>query len=390
MRQAAVFFWAAALLAQHHPLMLKGNDHFYNVEFEEALATYKQLAAVDPESPGARNRIAHSYLYLHMHRTGALESELVTGTNPFLRRATQVPSAEEQKAFFEAIDQALKLADARIAKNPRDAGAFYQRGVALGLRANYSFLVTKGWIDALRDITNARKNHEQAVAIDPGLIDARLILGVHDYVVGSLPWHYKALAFLVGFRGDKERGLATLREVWDKGQINSSDAGILLAAIYRRERRAKDAIPLVQELIRRFPRNYIIRMELAQMYSDAGDQDKAMAVLAEVEELKRRNAPGFTRLKLEKVHYLRGTIAFWYGDLDLAESELRRVTSQSDKLDLNTAVYSWMRLGQTLDLKGRRSDAVAAYRRAVAIAPDSDPGREARSHLNRPYVRKAA
>jgi hypothetical protein len=69
--------------------------------------------------------------------------------------------------------------------------------------------------------------------------------------VGSLPFAYKLLGFLVGFRGDKETGIRTLRLVAQKGHFNRVDAEVLLAAIYRRERRAKDALPLLADLIRR-------------------------------------------------------------------------------------------------------------------------------------------
>ena len=40
--------------------------------------------------------------------------------------------------------------------------------------------------------------------------DAQLIEGVHDYIVGSLPWAWRMLGFLVGFHGDKERGIRTV------------------------------------------------------------------------------------------------------------------------------------------------------------------------------------
>ena len=74
-----------------------------------------------------------------------------------------------------------------------------RRGVAYGLRANYNFLVQKAWRDALRDATAARKDSNRVTEIDPANYDARLIQGVHDYVVGSLPWGGKCWAFWSAF-----------------------------------------------------------------------------------------------------------------------------------------------------------------------------------------------
>jgi hypothetical protein len=55
--------------------------------------------------------------------------------------------------------------------------------------------------------------------------------------------------------------MKTLRLVADKGNINQYDAQVLLAAIYRREKRPKEALPLLNGLIARFPRNYLFRLE---------------------------------------------------------------------------------------------------------------------------------
>ena len=65
---------------------------------------------------------------------------------------------------------------------------------------------------------------------------------------------------------------------------------------------------------------------------------------------------------------------------------IRRTKASS--LDLNTAVMAWLRLGQSLDMKGRRAEAVQAYKQASAIAPESDAGKESRDYMSRPYRRK--
>jgi len=49
-----------------------------------------------------------------------------------------------------------------------------------------------------------------------------------------------------------------------------------------------------------------------------------------------------------------------------------------------------MRLGQIYDLKGRRLSAVAAYKKAVAMAPLSEVGKESRRYLTQPYKRPAS
>jgi len=370
------------------PQLAPAFDHFYNLEYDQAIAQFEHGIAEKPESPERRNYLALAILFREMFRSGALESEMVTGNNAFLRRPKMNPDEQVQREFISTIEKAISLAQARLTRNPKDIGAPYALGVSHGLRANYNWLVRKAWLDSLRDATTARKYHNRVTELDPNFIDARLVQGTHDYVVGSLPFAYKLLGFLVGFRGDKETGIRTLQLVAQKGHYNRVDAEVLLAAIYRRERRPKDALPLLADLARRYPRNFLLRFETAQMCSESGDKTCALGALRKIEELRNAGAPGYQRVPLEKVLSARGIVQFWYGDLDDAIANLRRVTAKADELDLNTGVYSWLRLAQALDLKQRRSEALAAYRKAIDYAPQSDAAKEARQCIDTPYRRK--
>lgn len=376
-----VLFLLAIAAAQPLP---PGFEHFYNLEYDEAIREFQKEIAARPSDAEPYNHLAQALLYRDMFQAGALESELVSRNNAFLRRPNMAIRPEEAKRFTDAIDTAISLASAK----PDDIRSLYALGVAHGLRANYNFLVRKSWMDSLKDATTARKYHNRIVERNPDNIDARLAQGAHDYIVGSLPFMYKMLGFVAGIRGDREGGISTLQLVAEKGNANRYDAQVILAAIYRRERSADKAVPLLKSLIQRFPRNFLLRLELAQMYGDAGDKDSALDVFRTVEDLKKRDAPGFGLLPMEKVYFYRGTLLFWYNDLDQALDQMKRVTPKAKDLDLNTAILSWMRLGQIYDLKGSRKQAVDAYKEAVALAPQSDAAKEPRQYMSSPYKRE--
>jgi tetratricopeptide (TPR) repeat protein len=198
----------------------------------------------------------------------------------------------------------------------------------------------------------------------------------------------RMVGFLAGFRGDKEGGIATLKMLAAKGQAVKVDAAIMLGIIYRRERRPLDAIPILLDLVQKFPRNYLFRLEQVQMYSDAGDKGKAVAVLDEVDRMKRASMPGYERISVEKLAYTRGNLLFWYREYDAAIASLRAATAKAAELDLHAAVMSWLRLGQSYDSVGRRAEAVAAYRQAVAVAPQSEAAKEAKRYIGSRYVRR--
>jgi tetratricopeptide (TPR) repeat protein len=164
----------------------------------------------------------------------------------------------------------------------------------------------------------------------------------------------------------------------------------MLAAIYRRERRAPNAIPLLEDLTNRFPRNFLLHFEIVQMYSELGDKTSALAEIGRIRDLRQTSAAGFAELQPEKIDYLEGNLLFWYSDLDQALDDMKKVTAKARELDLNTGIMSWMRLGQIYDLKGRRVSAVAAYKKAVAMAPVSEVGKESRRYITQPYTRSAA
>jgi epoxyqueuosine reductase len=378
---------AAVMLAADAPVS-PGYDHFYNNEFDQALEVFERDLKVHPEDPQMFNHVAQGILYREMLRSGALESQLVSGNNPFLRRPKMEISEQNRQRFALCFNQAIAISAAQLGRNPNDLDALAALSVAHGLKSNYLFLVEKSWVDSLKEATAARKANERIRELDPKDVDAKLVYGLNEYVVGSLPFYMRALGFIGGFHGDREDGIRQLELVAKQGLRNRYDAQVLLAAIYRRERDPRKAIPLLKELAGRFPRNHLFRLEQVQMYSDAGDKSSALAVLAEVENLRRTGAAGYANLNAEKILYFRGNLLFWYNDLPGALADLRQVTQKAADLDLNTAVLAWLRLGQVQDLQGHHSEALLAYREAIKAAPKSEAAAEAKAYMESPYRRK--
>ena len=379
--------WLARSLAGQDAPAAKGFEHFYSLEYDAAIAEFEKEAAAKPADPEPYNHLAQALLYRELYRAGALESELVTGANPFLRRAKMEPRPEDLARFDDAIAKAMKFAQARIDQKPNDPRALYALSVAYGLRGNCGFLVRKAYLSALRDATSARKLCNQVVELDPKFIDARMVQGAHDYIVGSLPGYMRFLGFLNGIRGDKEGGIRTLLQVANQGTNNKMDAKILLGVIDRRERRPQDALPLLAEITAKYPRNYLFRLEQSQMYADLGDKEKAAAILDDIEKLKRAGAAGYERISWEKLAYIKGNFRFWYDDFDMAIESLKIATAKANELDLNTSVMAWLRLGQAYDMKKQHALAKPAYLAAIRTAPQSEGAKEARKYVDSRYVR---
>ena len=258
-----ILLQAAAIAGSLHETVAAqpGFEHFYNLEYDLAMESFLLQSQQNSSSPDVYNHIAQTVLWKEMYRAGMLSSEFIGGTQ-FVHQPKLVLTAEQQNQFHEALNRAMSLSQEKLASDPNDAGALYSSGVSYGLRANYSFVVKKAWRDALKDATAARKAHARLTELDPSFIDAELTQGVNDYIVGSLPFQWKMLGFLAGFHGDKQRGMRTLKKVGEEGRMNRVDAMVLLAALYLREKRPGDAIPVLTELTQEFPKNPLLKVEL--------------------------------------------------------------------------------------------------------------------------------
>jgi hypothetical protein len=280
-------------------------QHLYNLEFDQALALFLERTEREPNSPDAHHQVAQAILFRAMQRADMLDTSTVNEKNPFLSRPKLPMTPDDEKLFLSSLDRALGLATERLKQNPSDLAALYASGVVHGLRANYELMVKKAWVAALRDFTLSRKFHAMVTGLDPNRVDALLTQGLHTYIAGSLGFPWRQLGFLAGLHGDKEAGIRILRRVAQEGEYNKADAAALLEAILRREHHSAEAIPYMNDLIRWFPRNYAFRMELARLYSDIGDKNKGLAVVAEVERLTKRNDPGFGMVSDRRLKELR-------------------------------------------------------------------------------------
>ena len=319
----------------------KGFEHLYNLEYDRAIAEFRREIALRPEEPAGYNHLAQAILYRAMYQQGILENAVVSGQEPILSLIRQPKlrlAAADRQDFLSAMDTADALAHSRLRANSGDAGAIYALGVAHGIRANYDFLARKAWLSAIRHggkarkLHNflarkawlsairhggkARKLHSKAYALDPSHADALFIQGIHNYVVASLPAGLRVLAAAAGVRGDKEAALRTLETVAKRGNCNRVDARILLTVLYRREEKSAMAVPLLDELLSDFPRNYLLHFAQIHAYIESGNNLEASDSLRSLENRIASGAPGYGGVRMDHIEAARKLIHARFGCLD--------------------------------------------------------------------------
>lgn len=384
--------WAVGLLLLSglrafamQPTAEDGFRHFYNLEYDEAIASFQAEIAAQPERPDGYNHVAQALLYRGYYRAGLLENSLVSGEDfllSLIRQPKLVLSAEDDRAFDLALESAERAAQRLLSRNERDAGALYALGVTRGLRANYDFLVRKSWFAALRESTSARKLHNRAAQIDPSNADALLMQGLQEYVVASLPAALRLLGAITGLHGDKLHGLALIDQVARHGDCSRVEAKMVLFTLYRHEKKPWSAMSYLYGLRKSYPRNYLLH--LAEIYTNIEMRDERAAgdSLHALERARAEGAPGYEALQEAKVEYTRGVIQCRFGHLEQALASMRRAAANSQA---EMQLMAFERVGMIHDMRGDRAEAVQAYQHVVEAAPDSRMGKESQRYLSRPF-----
>src|SRR5256712_3109797 len=182
----------------------------------------------------------------------------------------------------QLVYRALKLEEKRLSANSKNIDALYARGITRAQFSTYTALIERAWFSALRNAVGARHDHERVLELAPQYTDAKLVVGAHNYVMGSLPWGVKVAVSLVGLSGSKEKGIQYLYEAADSGDEISVDAKIVLMLFLRREHRYDEALKIARGLIPRYPQNMLIALEEGNLLRASGHSREAAAVYRKI------------------------------------------------------------------------------------------------------------
>jgi tetratricopeptide (TPR) repeat protein len=358
-----------------------GFDAFYNQEYDKAIHQFELSLQAHPDDPFAVNHLLSGVMFKEMYRIGALDSELYA-KEQFLA-SKQFPMDPKVKARIDELTQrALSLEEARLKTNSDDADALYARGVTRGLHATYLALIEKAWFSGLRSAVGARHDHERVLELQPNNTDAKMIVGMHNYVVGSLSWPAKVGASMVGLSGSRTKGIEYLYESANGGGENSIDAKIALAIFLRREQRYAEAIKVVNSMADAYPKNFLMALELANLYNAAGQPQQAIASYRKI--ISGTQAGSFPDAHIEMAWYglaeaLRGQHDF-QGAADAYEHVL-----QSQRTDPDLKIRTTLGAAEMYDAMNKRPEAVKRYQEVIAADSDSPRAEIAKKYLKDPY-----
>ena len=283
-------FWASATLAQSlDTLRAEGYEALYNLDYETARARFQKMIELAPDHPAGPQCMASSLWVQQLNQSWELKSTLYSAGAITDSKLSQV-DRKQADDFRKWIRRAKQLSQARLRKDPRDVEALYFLGAAEGLEASWAGGVERKFMAAFRAGKDSVDHHRDVLKLAPHLHDAELTIGLMNYIIGSLPLPTKMLAATMGVRGSKKRGLETLERVAVEGKWARDVARVLLVDLYKREKRWEDAAKVARELVVRYPRNYLFKLQVAD------------ALTSQIVTLRKSNKPAAAEEKeLEEI-----------------------------------------------------------------------------------------
>jgi tetratricopeptide (TPR) repeat protein len=366
------------------PLVRQAFEHFYILDYDGALARFEKVQEENPDNPLAVDYVLDAVIFRELYRLDLLDTTFYAHDGFLNGKHAVVAAPGVAERVNSLFTNATALSEQQLSKRPEDVDALFARGWARSLRAVYIGLMQRSFISALHVALQARSDNEKVLKLDPRYIDAKLVVGVHLYVTGSLPLGIKLLAGVAGITGSKSKGIDDLREAGAHGVISSIDARTALGLFLRREARYDEAIAVTRSLTEQYPRDFLFRLELANLTKDAGE---GKAAITEYQQLiEQAKKPGyFPSAHLELAWF--GLADTLQGQKNYAEAAVaynQATTQPTISVDLKSRCD--LNSGKMYDLLNERDMALKQYEVVLRQDSDSAQAESARKYLKSPFT----
>jgi len=379
---------ALAIPAHTNPMNLdpqvrEAYQRLYNLDYQGAVERFERYHAAHPRDPHPTALLLNALVFQELYQQDTLDTTFYANDGFLTGRHATEENPKVRDHIFALADEAISEADWRINQNPRDVDALFDRAWVRSLRCTYVAMVERAFGAGFHLANKARDDAQRCLEIDPNYVDAKLIAGVYQYVVGALPLPFKFLIGFIGITGSKTTGLDMLNDAGQRGAITSLEARTATALFLRRESRYKEAINLIREMRKEYPRNFLICLEEANLRKDAGEG--MVAVEAYRQLLADAAKPGyFADSRLELADFglgdsLRGQRH--YQEAATAYEHAASAATVSPELKIRSLLAA----GESRDLGNERPLAVRDYQAAIATGPNTTRADTARKLLRNPY-----
>lgn len=366
------------------PEVREAFDQFYNMDYDDALARFRDIQREHPGNPIATDYLLDAVLFRELNRLDLLDTTFYANDGFLTGKHTVVEDPKARDRIQQLTAEAVNEANAELKTNPDDSDALFARGWAKSLAATYDAMVERAFGAGLKLAFGARSDCDKVLQLDRNYVDAKLVSGVYQYVVGALPFAFKLLVGFVGIHGSKSEGMAMLRDDAAHGVITQVEARTSMMLFLRREGKYREASAIAQGLAQQYPHDYLFRLEEANLQKDGGQGMVAVDTYQRLIEAARQ--PGFyPGAHLELAYFglgdsLRGQKL--YGEAVQAYQNGADQPTTSVELKRRCLLEE----GKTYDLMREHAKAIEEYQAVVKAGSDTVQGEQARKYMKSAYT----
>jgi Tfp pilus assembly protein PilF len=365
------------------PQVREAYDRFYNLDYPAAVDRFTRIRTAHPGDPQATALLLNAEIFQELYRLDLLDTTFYANDGFLSGRHATAEDPKIRERILWLANEAVHEADARLQRNPNDIDSLYARGWARSLQCAYLAMVERGYKSGFSLAIKAKDDCARVLQLDPEYVDAKLVVGVYEYVVGALPWPFKFLIGFTGVTGSKSRGMQLLYDDGNRGVTSSVEARTVIALFLRREGRYQEAIQVVRGLKNQYPHDYLFHLEEANLRKDAGEGMHAVEAYREILSLNAK--PGyFAQPRLELVYFGLGDAL--RGQRHYAEAaQAYEQVAWTPTVGPELKIRSLLAAGQCHDLQGERAAALRDYKMAIDAGPNTSRADSARKYMRSPY-----
>ena len=368
----------------YNPQVREAYQHLYTLDYDGAVTRFEQVAAAHSNDAMAEAYLLNAVVMRELYRLDLLDTTFYANDG-FLTGKHPVPEDPRVRdRIFRLCDTVVGLAEQQLKTNSKDANALYARGWERSLKAAYMAMVERSFSAALHLASQARSDNERVLEIDPDYVDAKMVVGIYQYVIGALPFAFKIMVGFAGIHGSKSEGMALLRDSASRGVLTKVESRTVIALFLRREGKYEEAIGVVRSLKSEYPRDFLFCLEEANLLKDAGEGQAAITAYKVVVE--EAHKPGYFPSAHRDLAYF-GLAESYRGQKEYRESaEAYEQAAWDPGAGAELKRRALVSAGQMFDLLHERDRALASYHAAVDAGPDTTQGDQAKKYIKSAYT----
>lgn len=349
----------------------KGIDYVYNLDFDNSRKEFQRLVTMKPDHPAG-------HFFLAMVE--------------WWRILMDIDNTAHDGGFYSMLDKVIRVCDRRLDNDENDITALFFKGGSIGFRGRLRAHRDE-WLKAANDGRLALPIVKRAYALEPNNYDVLLGIGIYHYYAEVIPEQYPFVkpVMILFPKGDKAKGIEQLHVAAEKAKYADIEASYFLVQLYHNyEKQYNLALPLAQQLHRRFPNNPVFHKYLGRSYAALGLWTEMKQVFDELLMRTRKQQYGYTLSAEREAEYYQGLYDMAFNQFDSALQHFLRCDELSRGLDTDGPsgfmTMANLKIGMIFDLQAKRDIAVQQYKKVLEFDDYMDSRNTADKYLKKPYT----